>query len=57
VPVGEIRENKYDLSLNRYKEVAYEEAAYEPPAKILAKLRDIETEILKDLDQLEAHLK
>jgi type I restriction enzyme M protein len=57
VTVGEIRENRYDLSLNRYKEVAYEEAEYEPPAKILAKLRHIEAEILKDLDQLEAHLR
>jgi type I restriction enzyme M protein len=57
VPVGEIRENKYDLSINRYKEIAYEEVEYEAPEEILGKLRDIEAEIVKDLDQLETYLK
>jgi type I restriction enzyme M protein len=57
VPVGEIRENKYDLSINRYKEVAYEAVEYEAPADILAKLRKLESEITADLDHLEAQLK
>ena len=57
VPVGEIRENKYDLSLNRYKEVAYDNVEYDPPATILAKLRDLETQILNDLGDLEAQLR
>ncbi len=35
VPVEEIRGNKYDLSTNRYKEIAYEDVKYDPPHKIL----------------------
>jgi type I restriction enzyme M protein len=57
VPAGEIRENKYDLAINRYKEAAYEEVQYEPPAQILGKLRQMEAEIVRDLDDLERLLK
>jgi type I restriction enzyme M protein len=39
VPKAEIATNGYDLSINRYKEVAYEEVQYEPPKVILQKLR------------------
>ncbi len=56
VPVGEIRENKYDLSLNRYKEVAYEAIEHEPPREILRRLREAETEIMKDLNELDGLL-
>jgi hypothetical protein len=31
VPVSEIVEKKYDLSINRYKESKHEEVSYEPP--------------------------
>jgi len=57
VPVQEIRENKYDLAINRYKEVAYGERQYEAPVAILAQLRRTEAEIAKDLDELETYLK
>lgn len=57
VPVKEIRENKCDLSINRYKEVAYQEVKYDPPKVILQKLRGLEDEIRKDLDALEGILK
>ena len=57
VPVEEIVENNYDLSINRYKEVAYEEVEYEAPGVILSRLRDLEREIASDLDELEAQLK
>src|SRR5690606_23681763 len=53
VPAAEIRAQKYDLSFNRYKEVVYEEVEYESPKKILKKLRKLEAEIAKDLDELE----
>lgn len=53
VPADEIRGNKYDLSINRYKEAKYEEVQYESPKVILAKLREIETEIMKGIDELE----
>jgi len=57
VPAEEIRANKYDLSLNRYREVAVEEIEYEEPAVILARLRELEREIAKELDELEGMLK
>jgi len=53
VPKQEIEENGYDLSINRYKEVEYEEVAYESPKVILGKLRALEDEIRADLDALE----
>lgn len=56
VPKAEIATNAYDLSINRYKEVAYEEVQYEPPKVILQKLRSLEDEIRADLDALEALL-
>jgi type I restriction enzyme M protein len=57
VPADEIKANGYDLSINRYKEVRYEEPAYDPPKVILARLRALEDEIRKDLDELEGMLK
>jgi len=56
VPVVEIVENNYDLSINRYKEIEYEEVEYDPPKVILQQLRDLEDEIRKDLDDLEEML-
>jgi type I restriction enzyme M protein len=57
VPAEEIRENKYDLSINRYKEMAYEAARHDPPEAIIARLRDLETAIGKDLSELEGLLR
>ncbi|NES86985.1 MAG: N-6 DNA methylase, partial [Moorea sp. SIO2B7] len=56
VPKDEIKENGYDLSINRYKEIEYEEVEYEPPKVILEKLRTLEDEIRADLDALEEML-
>jgi len=56
VPAGEIAGNKYDLSINRYKEVVYEEEQYEPPREILARMKALENEILGDMDELEGML-
>jgi type I restriction enzyme M protein len=53
VPKVEIVENGYDLSLNRYKQVVHEEVEYEAPKVILAKLKELEAEIVKELDELE----
>jgi type I restriction enzyme M protein len=49
VPREEIAANSYDLSINRYKEIAYEEVTYEPPKVILQKLRSLEKEIRADV--------
>jgi type I restriction enzyme M protein len=57
VPVEEIRENDFDLSIARYKERGYEEVEHESPAAIIEKLRTMETAILTGLDELEGYLK
>ncbi len=56
VPVAEIREKSFDLSINRYKEAVHEEVKYESPRVILGKLRELEAEIAKDLKALEGML-
>ena len=56
VPVAEIEGKGFDLSINRYKEAKHEEVKYDPPKKIIAKLRALEAEIAKDLSELEAML-
>ncbi|WP_163831687.1 type I restriction-modification system subunit M [Spartinivicinus ruber] len=56
VNAEDIKNNKYDLSINRYKEVVYEEETYEPPKKILKKLKTLEMEILADINELEEML-
>lgn len=52
VPVKEIIDNNYDLSINRYKEIAYEPVKYEKPEKILDKIESLEKEILESITQL-----
>lgn len=57
VPASEIREKNYDLSLNRFKETVYEEVKHDPPKEILQKLKGLESEIMKDLVELEGMLR
>ena len=52
VPVAEIRENKYDLSINRYKEVVYEEKSYAKPLVVVAEIEAIDQERARLLKQL-----
>lgn len=56
VDASTIADNKYDLSINRYKEVVYGEEQYEDPKLILKKLKELEAEIMTDLDELEGML-
>ncbi|MGR6780351.1 type I restriction-modification system subunit M [Moritella viscosa] len=56
VAKDDIKTNKYDLSINRYKEVVYEQESYEEPKVILGKLKALENEILADLNELELML-
>jgi hypothetical protein len=44
VPVNDIRDNKYDLSINRYKEIIHEVVEYESPEVILDELAALEDE-------------
>ena len=56
VPAADIRDNKYDLSLNRYKETVYQEEQYEPPKEILERMMDLEKEIMVDMEELRGML-
>lgn len=57
VPKAEIVEQDYDLSINRYKEVVYEEEEHRDPLEIIAEIRALEKEIAAGLDELEGMLK
>ena len=56
VSAGEIRGNKYDLSINRYKETVYEEEEYDPPKEILDRMMGLEKEIMADMEELRGML-
>jgi type I restriction enzyme M protein len=53
VTVDEIRENGYDLSINKYKEIDYEEVEYEKPEKIMGEIKLIEEQIIEGIRELE----
>ncbi|WP_027454907.1 N-6 DNA methylase [Xylanibacter brevis] len=57
VPVEEIRQNNYDLSINKYKEIEREKVEYEPIADILTRLEKTEGEYLKGYSELYKMLK
>jgi GH15 family glucan-1,4-alpha-glucosidase len=51
-----IAANDYDLSINRYKEVVYEEKAYEKPSVIIEQIESLDRERAELLGQLKAML-
>ena len=56
VPKQVIADNGYDLSINKYKEIEYTPIAYPPTKEILAQIRQLETEITENLNELEKML-
>lgn len=44
VPFSEIKENEWDLSINRYKEIVYEEVEYDKPEVILERIEKLDEE-------------
>lgn len=55
VPVEEIRNNDYDLSINKYKEVERVKVEYEKPEVIMFRIKTLEkgiTEALSELDKM-----
>ena len=56
VPVDDIRKEKYDLSINRYKQIVYDEVKYDKPKDILAEIMKMEKEIQKGLEELDGML-
>jgi len=52
VPKKEIVDNDYDLSINKYKEVEYEAVEYPPTSEIMASIRELESEIGNEMEEL-----
>ena len=56
VPRGEIVENGYDLSINKYKKTEYKKVEYPSTTEILADLHELEMQITAGLAELEGML-
>jgi type I restriction enzyme M protein len=56
VPLQEIRNNKYDLSINRYKEVVYDKKTYEKPTVIIQQIEALDKERAALLNLLKSML-
>ncbi|MCH1975817.1 type I restriction-modification system subunit M [Enterococcus hirae] len=56
VPVDELKENDYDLSINKYKEIEYDEVVYENPKIIIEKIEKIEKEISLKISDLKKNI-
>lgn len=57
IPVSDIISNDFDLSLNRYKEVVYEEVYYDAPQEILDRIKTLQGKMAKGVVELEGLLK
>ncbi|TOD66157.1 SAM-dependent DNA methyltransferase [Vibrio parahaemolyticus] len=53
VPVADITNNDFDLSINRYKEVVYEEVQYDAPQDILKRIKTLQDKMAKGVAELE----
>lgn len=53
VSKDEIKENKYDLSISKYKKIEYTAVEYEKPEILIADIRKLEEEIISWIDKLE----
>lgn len=56
VPFNEIKENDWDLSINRYKEIVYEEVKYDAPKVIVNRIAELDKERNILLQKLEDSL-
>jgi len=57
VPLAEIQENDWDLSINRYKEIIYEEVEYAAPGEIIEEIKRLDAERSDALKMLEEMLR
>jgi type I restriction enzyme M protein len=57
VPFEDIKNNDWDLSINRYKEVVYEEVSYAEPSTIIQDIKQLDKERAEALSLLEQLLK
>jgi type I restriction enzyme M protein len=53
----EIKENGYDLSINRYKEIEYEKVEYDKPEVIMARLDQLALDISTKMEELRGLLR
>lgn len=53
VPLKDIVAKDYDLSLNRYREVVYEEVHYDPPQVILQRIKELQEKMASMVNELE----
>ncbi|MFC1536861.1 N-6 DNA methylase [Pseudomonadota bacterium] len=56
VPMDEIKTNDWDLSINRYKEIVYEEIKYDSPADIIKNIEQLDIERVQALQALKGLL-
>lgn len=56
VPIDEVRENEYDLSITKYQQVQYQEKLYEKPKDLILQIKELETEIANGIEALEEML-
>ena len=54
VPVGDIRANDYDLSINKYKEVDKVKVEYEEPSVVLGRIESLQSEIAAAIAEFKA---
>ena len=52
VPIKEIEDNDFDLSISRYKEIEYEEIIYDKPEVIKEKILKLEEKIIETLKDI-----
>lgn len=56
VPVQEIKEKDWDLSISKYREIQYEEVKYEHPDKIIGNIEKLESEIIEGIKELKGKI-
>lgn len=57
VSVEEIRSNDYDLTINRYKEMVYDDVVYDHPLDIIKSIKELQSQNQQDLETLEGLIK
>ena len=57
VPMADIKANDWDLSINRYKEVVYDEVSYAQPSLIISDIKQLDKERAEALTVLEGLLR
>ncbi len=55
VPIKEIKDNNYDLSISKYQKIEYEEVKYEKPEVLKKKILDLEQKIIYTLKEIKVN--